>query len=427
MGVSGATHELQRLPSGARLIAAPMPDRRSAAVAFMFDVGSRHEEPATAGLSHFIEHIVFKGGGGFPTARAVSEAIESVGGSINASTDKEATVFYAKVPAEHLELACTVLGAMLFAPVLDATEVAKERQVVIEELRMCLDNPQEHVGTLFDEVMYPGQPLGWDVAGTEETVRSFDGEACEEHLSRHYRPARLVVSVAGGIEPRRTGEIVEASVGRLGEVDAGRPVPADEAGGSALRLVNKRTEQANVILGGYACSYLDPRRSVVDLLNVVLGEGMSSRLFQELREERALAYDVHSFAAKLRDSGCLGIYLGCEPRRAVEAVTVAVDELVRLASEPVGEEELGRFKEYAKGRLLLHLEGTGAVSQFLGQQELLMGEVLTAAEVVEALEAASAEDVRAMAEAICSRGLRAAVIGPFAKPERFEAALARAS
>ncbi|MGA2283536.1 MAG: pitrilysin family protein [Candidatus Dormibacteria bacterium] len=427
MSAATETYELYQLPSGARLIAAPMRERRSAAVAFMFGVGSRHEERATAGLSHFIEHVVFKGGGSFPTARAISEAIESVGGSINASTDKEATIFYAKVPAEHLAVACEVLGGMTFAPVLDVAEVAKERQVVVEELRMSLDNPQDHVGPLFDEVMYPDQPLGWDVAGTEETVGSFDVEACREHLSRHYRPARLVVSVAGAVLPGQARELVERSVGRLGEAAADPPAPAEEGHGSALRFINKRTEQANVILGGYACSYLDPRRHVLDLLNVVLGEGMSSRLFQELREERALAYDVHSFAARLRDSGCLGIYIGCEPRRAVEAVGVAVDELARLGGEGLGDGELSRAKQYAKGRLLLHLEGTGATSQFLGQQELLAGEVLLVGDVVAAIEAVSAEEVRAMAEEICRHGLRAAVIGPFAKPERFEKALARAS
>jgi predicted Zn-dependent peptidase len=154
---------------------------------------------------------------------------------------------------------------------------------------------------------------------------------------------------------------------------------------------------------------------------------MSSRLFQELREERALAYDVHSFASKLRDSGCLGIYIGCEPRRAVEAVKVAVEELARLVDQPVEAEELGRAKEYAKGRLLLHLEGTGAVSQFLGQQELLAGEVLLAGDVVAALDAVTAEELRATADEVCRHGLRAAVIGPFSKPERFESALARAS
>jgi len=422
-----APYELQRLSSGARLIATPMRERRSAAVAFMFGVGSRYEVGATAGLSHFIEHVVFKGGGRFPTARAVSEAIESVGGSINASTDKEATIFDAKVPAEHMRLACEVLAGMVFAPVLDPAEVAKERQVVIEELRMSLDNPQDHIGTLFDEVMYPDQPLGWDIAGTEETVRSFDVDACREHLARHYRPGRLVVSMAGAIEPGQAREVVEQSVGRLGEEAAEGPAPAIEVAGSALRFVNKRNEQANIILGGYACSYLAPRRFALDLLNVVLGEGMSSRLFQELREERALAYDVHSFTAKLRDSGCLGIYIGCEPRRAIEAVKVAVEELARLGDRPVEAEELGRAKEYAKGRLLLHLEGTGAVSQFLGQQELLAGEVLLAGDVIAALEAVTAEELRATAEEVCRHGLRGAVIGPFSKPERFESALARAS
>jgi predicted Zn-dependent peptidase len=216
-------------------------------------------------------------------------------------------------------------------------------------------------------------------------------------------------------------------VGRVGKGTDAPPSAAAESHVSALRLINKRTEQANIILGGYACSYLDPRRSVLDLLNVVLGEGMSSRLFQELREERALAYDVHSFVAKLRDSGCLGIYLGCEPRRAAEAMRVAVEELARLATTAVEADELERAKEYARGRLLLHLEGTGAMSQFLGQQELLAGEVLVAADVIAALQAVTAEEVRAMAEVICSGGLRAAVIGPFAKPERFERALASAS
>lgn len=243
------TYALHRLPTGARLIAAPMRERRSAAVAFMFGVGSRHEDAPSAGLSHFIEHVVFKGGGRFPTARAISEAIESVGGSINAATDKEATVFYTKVPAEHLGLACEVLGGMVFDPVLDAAEVAKERQVVIEELRMCLDNPQEHVGTLFDEVMYPDQPLGWDVAGTEETVRSFDEDACRRHLDGHYRPARLVVSMAGAVDPAQALELVERSVGRVGEATDAPPAAAAERHGSALRLVNKRTEQANIILG----------------------------------------------------------------------------------------------------------------------------------------------------------------------------------
>jgi len=419
-------YELRRLAGGARLISAPMVARRSVAIAFMFAVGSRHEEAATAGLSHFIEHMAFKGGGRYPSAQAISSAIESVGGSVNASTDKEETVFYAKVPAAHLRLACEVLSDMIFRPLLDPAEIIKERQVVIEELRMCLDNPQEHVNTLFDEVMYPGQPLGWDVAGTEETVRGFDAEACRGHLGRHYHPGRLVISVAGAID-EDVLPLLEPGIGAAGEAADGEPAPADERRDGVLRLLSRRTEQANVILGAHACSYRDPRRWALDLLNVVLGEGMSSRLFQELREERALVYDVHSFVSKLRDSGCLGIYLGCEPRSAVSAVGLAVDQLADLAAETIPDDELRRAKEYVKGRLLLHLEGTGAMTQFLGQQELLAGEILDPDRVVAAVEAVSAEDMRRLAAEICGRGLRAAVIGPFAKPDRFEKALARVS
>ena len=419
---------LRTLEGGARLITAPMAERRSAAVAFMFDVGSRHEDRASAGLSHFIEHIVFKGGERYPTARAISEAVESVGGSVNASTDKEVTVFYAKVPAEHLDLACGVLADMLLFPRLDPTEVSKERQVVIEELRMSLDNPQDHVGTLFDEVMYPDQPLGWDVAGTEETVGSFDADACRRHLSRHYRPERLVISIAGGADHEAAAAALEGRLGPPGaQRGSGAVLPADERAEGSVRLVSRRTEQANVILGGHAFSYRDPRRFAVDLLNVVLGEGMSSRLFQELREERALVYDVHSFSSKLRDSGFLGVYLGCEPRQAARAMAVVVEGLVRLATEEVPAEELARAKEYAKGRLRLHLEGTGAMSQYLGQQELLVGEILVAEEMVGAVEAVTAGEVRAAAEAVCRHGLRAAVIGPFAKPDRFVRTLSRAS
>ena len=309
------------------------------------------------------------------------------------------------------------------APLLDPEEVAKERQVVIEELRMCLDNPQEHVSTLFDEVMYPDQPLGWDVAGTEETVRSFDADACRQHLGTHYRPARLVISIAGAVDPAEALARVEPQITGPSAAAGGEPRPADEKPAGALRLISKRTEQANVILGGHACSYRDPRRFVSISSTWCSGRGCQRQLFQELREERALVYDVHSFTSKLRDTGCLGIYLGCEPRRAVQAVGVAVDQMVRLATQPLPADELERAKEYTKGRLLLALEGTGAVSQYLGQQELLTGEILVAEQVVSAIEQVSAEEIRAMAKSICAGGLRAAVLGPFAKPERFERTL----
>jgi predicted Zn-dependent peptidase len=421
---AGTLYRLTRLPSGVRVITAPMRERASASVTLMFGVGSRHEPPERGGISHFVEHMLFKGGRRYPTAKAISETIEGVGGVLNAATDRELTMLWAKVPADRLGLAVEVLGDMAFHSVFDPAELVKERQVVIEELRMYRDNPQDYVGTLFDEVMWPDHPLGRDVAGTEETVRTFERDDCLRHLDEHYHSESVVVSVAGAVEHDAVVELVAAAVGRWG--DGARPpaMPARPApAGSEMRVLNRRTEQANLMIGARAPGYLDRERYALDVLNIVLGEGMSSRLFLELRENRGLVYDVHSFTVKLSDSGALGIGLGCEPRQARRALEAAVAELRRLAEEPVGDEELGRAREYARGRLLLQLEGTNSMGSYLGQQELLCGEVLLPETVVERVDAVTAEEVRRLAGRVLAGGLRGAVIGPFRDAEKFMTAL----
>jgi predicted Zn-dependent peptidase len=423
-GVDGA-YRLTRLPSGARIITAPMRERASVALAVMFAVGSRYEEPERAGLAHFIEHMVFKGSRRYPTAKAISEAIEGVGGVLNAATDKEATLFWAKVPAGKFALAADVLCDMVFHAGLDAAEVAKERLVVIEELRMYMDNPQDYVHTLFDEVMWPDHPLGRDTAGTEATVRSFQRDDCLRYLGEHYLGANIVVSVAGAIEHDEALSLLQPLVEAWGSGPAPTPPPAPApAETPRLRFLNKRTEQANVVLGTHGVSYLDEDRFAIDLLNAVLGEGMSSRLFLSLREDQGLAYDVHSFTIKHHDAGALGVYLGCEPKRATKAVQAAVRELAALADTPVGDEELAKAREYSKGRLLLQLEGTSSLCNYLGQQELLTGEILLPDEVVRRIDAVTPADIQRVARRLLGGGLRAAVIGPFRQPERFEAQLA---
>lgn len=423
-GVDGA-YRLTRLPSGARIITAPMRERASVAIAVMFAVGSRYEEAERAGLAHFIEHMVFKGSQRYPTAKDISEAIEGVGGVLNAATDKEATLFWAKVPAGKFALAADVLCDMVFRAGLDAAELAKERLVVIEELRMYMDNPQDYVHTLFDEVMWPDHPLGRDTAGTEQTVRSFERDDCLRYLGEHYRADNVVISVAGAIEHDEALAVLEPIVSAWGTGGASLPPPAPRPAESpALKLVNKRTEQANVVLGTHGVSYMDEDRFAVDMLNAVLGEGMSSRLFLHLREDEGLAYDVHSFTIKHHDAGALAVYLGCEPRRAVKAVQAAVGELTSLASTPVGDEELAKAREYSKGRLLLQLEGTSSLCNYLGQQELLTGEILLPDEVVRRIDAVTPDDILRVARRLLTGGLRAAVIGPFRQPERFEAQLA---
>ena len=407
------------------MLVAPMRERASVSIAFMFGTGSRVEKPDECGLAHFIEHMVFKGGAVYPTARRISEAIEGVGGTINASTDREATIFWAKVPADRVDVAVAVLGDMLLSPCFREEDVERERQVVIEELRMYEDSPQDHVHTLFDAIMWPDHPLGWDVAGTEATVTSFTASDCRRHLRRHYQRRDLVVSIAGALDTDRVAELVSSALAGwpVHEGPAVVPLPAADPTGAAVSVLDRRAGQANIVLGARAPSYRDERRFTADILNVVLGEGMSSRLFLELREERALAYDVHSFLTRVADSGTLAISLGCEPKRALVAIRAAVDELRRLATDPVPAAELERAKEYARGRLSVQLESTSALCNHLGQQELLTGEILLAEDIAERLVDVDAEAIRSLAADILGGGLRAAVIGPFRKPDPFLEAL----
>ena len=393
----------------------------------MVGVGSRHERSSNSGISHFVEHMVFKGGARYPTARDVSEAIEGVGGVLNAATDREATVFWTRVPSDKLGIAVSVLTDMLMAPVLDTGEVVKERQVVLEELRMYQDNPQDYVQIAFDEVMWPDHPLGWDVAGREETVQSFTSEDCRTHLRRHLQPSTLVVSVSGGFDPAGTSAMIDEAIGPWAA--AHRPVPeavlpATPPSGPPLRVIRRSAEQANILVGARAPSYNDPDRHVADILNAILGEGMSSRLFLELREHRGLVYDVHSFVSRLSDSGVLGMGLACEPRKAAVALEAAVAELRRLAEEPVGEAEMTKAREYTKGRLLLQLESTSALCEYAGQQLLLQGRIIEPEDLVARLEAVEAADVSALAGRVLAAGLRAAVVGPFRSEARFEKAIA---
>jgi len=427
-GASGTEFSLETLESGLRLVVAPLAHRRSVAVAVMVAVGSRYESSAESGISHFVEHMVFKGGARYPTARDISEAIEGVGGALNAATDREATVYWTRVPTAQLSLATDVLADMLFRPRFDADEVAKERQVVVEELRMYQDNPQDQVQILFDDVIWPDHPLGRDVAGREETVRAFTPFDCGRHAAAHLRPDAIVVSLAGAVDVERGRELVEQHVLPLlagrearGEV---APEPARPAGAAEVRFERRRVEQANILIGARAPSYFDDDRHAVDVFNVVLGEGMSSRLFLELRERRALAYDVHSFINRMADTGAFGISLGCEPRRAVTAIRAAVAELQRMATELVGDGELHKAREYAKGRLQLQLESTSALCEYVGQQELLTRRILTPDELVARLDAISAEDVRRVAARILDSGLRGAVVGPFRDETRLAAAMA---
>ena len=290
---------------------------------------------------------------------------------------------------------------------------------MIEELRMYQDNPQDYVQILFDEVMWPDHPLGWDVAGRDETVQAFTAEDCREHLASHLTPGNLVVSVSGGFETAVAAEMIDDAIGSWAAAPREQPVPAIPATpptGPPLRLIRRSAEQANILVGARAPSYNDPERHVADILNVILGEGMSSRLFLELREHRGLVYDVHSFMSRLSDTGVLGIGLACEPKQAAIALEAAIAELRKLAQEPVGDAELTKAVEYTKGRLLLGLESTSALCEYAGQQLLLQGQILEPEELVARIESVDAAQVQALAAEVAR--LRSARRGRRTVPQR---------
>lgn len=409
------------LDNGLRVLSAPMPGTRSVAVSIYVGAGSRYENEEEAGLSHMLEHLVFKGTEKRPTPQEISELIDGVGGVMNAATDRELTVYYAKVARPHFERAADVLTDMVRKPLMAAEELEKERKVIIEELASVADSPAQLVDVLLDATMWPGQPLGRDVAGSEATVTALTRDATVEYFHRQYVPNNIVVAVAGSIEHE---EVVAFMQDALGDWKPGTPsmwIPAvDGQTASRAAVQYKRTEQAHIEIAVHAVSNQDPDRFPLDMISVILGEGMSSRLFMELREKRALCYDVHSYASHYLDTGAFAVYAGVDPKKAVEATQALLEELARLRNNGVTEEELIKAKELSKGRLLLRMEDTRAVSGWLGGQEMLNGYVRTPDEVVELFDAVTVDDVQRVATKLFDiRKLSFALVGPFRSDRRF--------
>jgi predicted Zn-dependent peptidase len=390
----------------------------------MFGGGSRLEDERLAGVSHFIEHLFFKGTRKRPSPKEIADAIEGVGGFINASTDKELTAYWTRVPAEYTELGLDVLFDIVSNSKLDPGDIERERAVILEELKMYQDQPQDHVQNLFEELIWPGHPLGRDIAGTQESVSRLTRDDILEYADAHYRLPNVVIGAAGALDERAVLELVRPRLtlpgGLNGHVAAAPPGALD---GAHVMVRRQRTEQAHICLGVRAYSYLHPDRYAIDLLNTLLGEGMSSRLFLNIRERLGIAYDVHSFMQKHRDTGYVAVYLGVDPKKAVEAVRAVMGELGRLCDEDVASDELERAKEFTKGRLRLDLETTNGVAFWLTYQELLLGEIKTIEEELALVDAVTVSDIRRVACEILRGPIQMAVIGPFASEARFRSAI----
>jgi predicted Zn-dependent peptidase len=428
---SEGPHERTVAPNGLRIITQEMDRARSVSVALFVPVGSRHEDDAHAGLSHLLEHLVFKGTKDYPQAGALSQRVESVGGSVNASTDRELTVFSAKVPAEQAMVALEAVSELALHPLLRRRDLSSEKPIIVDEIRMYVDSPSDHVFTIFDELLYGRHPLGREIAGTISSVRRATHVGVVGHWRAAYRPAGMVLAAAGAIEHEAViaaardwhadGPVAASIAAQQLPIAASAPTPAPPG---ALRVSRRALSQGNLCLGMPGVSRGDPDRWPLELLAAILGDGMGSRLFMELRERRSLVYDISTFSATYADAGTVGVHAGFDPDDAEAVVRAILEQLDRISTEPVAPRELDRARAYTRGRLELRMEDSGAVAGWLGTGEALLPRILSVEEVIEHLEAVTLEDLRRVAQRYLAPSLaRLAVLGPFRSRSRFERAL----
>jgi len=409
------------LDNGLRLITSSMPHTRSVSICFFIGAGSRYETEEQAGISHFIEHLCFKGTPKRMTSNEISTAIEGVGGILNGGTDKELTIYWSKVAQPHFPLALDVITDMLLNSKFDPVDIERERQIIIEEINMSKDLPSQRVNILIDELLWPGHPLGRYTAGSKESMAAITRNMILDYLKSHYLPDNTVVTIAGNIQHQEAVAALSQVIGNWTKRQSHPGYLAyEEQQNPRLRVERRDTEQAHLCLGLPGLPLLHPNRFTLDLLNIILGEGMSSRLFTEIRDKLGLAYSIHSYIDYCLDTGAITIYAGVEPRNLLVAVQAIAEQLVKL-KEPIDESELSKAKELVKGRMLLRMEDTRAVAGWLGGQEILTDKILTVDDVVSIIDAITANELGDLAkELFIGERLRLAVVGPVDEDEPIE-------
>ncbi|GAB3157577.1 pitrilysin family protein [Myceligenerans halotolerans] len=422
-GQDGATIRRSVLPGGVRVITEHMPGLRSVTVGAWVGVGSRDETDGHFGSTHFLEHLLFKGTQR-RSALDIAEAFDAVGGEANAATGKEHTCYYARVLDADLPMAVDVIGDMVTSARLDAKELETERGVILEELAMTDDDPADVVHEEFSAAVLGSHPLGRPIGGTADTIGAVPRDAVWDHYRTHYEPGTLVVAAAGGVDHDELCDLVAhaltAGGWTLEEAIAPRmrrdATPQTEGipTRGTTRTVRRPVEQANIIVGGTGLAATDDRRYALSVMNAALGGGMSSRLFQEIREKRGLAYTTYSFAAGHGGLGTFGLYAGCAPAKAEQVEELLVHELERLADGGITEAELTRSAGQLRGSLVLGLEDSGSRMSRLGRAELVYGELYSLEESLDRIRAVTLADVRALAQDLASRPRSVVRVGPFA-------------
>jgi predicted Zn-dependent peptidase len=415
---------LTELDSGERVVSERLDHVRSAAVGYWIGAGSRDERADEAGVTHFIEHLLFKGTATY-SAVEIAEIFDGLGGELNAATSREHTLVYARVPDHHLETAVDVMSDMVFAP--SFADLDAEREVVLEEIAMYDDAPQELVHDLIAEAVFGQHPLGRPVIGTASVISSIPRESIARYHDEMYVPANIVVAAAGNVEHERVVELIERALARregVGESRLNARPPLVQQPPPGLRFQRKDTEQYHVCLGAPGISRSDRRRFAVSLLDAILGGSASSRLFQEIREKRGMAYAVYSFVSQYTDTGQVGVYVGTREDNLADALAITAEQIADIAAGNLPERELTRAKENLKGRILLSMESTSTRMNRLGKSLITDSELLSLDRIVAEIDAVDAASVSALAAALLApEHLSAACIGP--DEDRFLSALAR--
>ncbi len=403
---------VERLASGLPVLTAPTTGTQAVTVLVFAGAGSRYEENNERGISHFLEHMFFKGGAKYKTAAEVSMAIDSVGGDFNAFTGKEYAGYYVKVAADQVELACDVLSDMLLHAKFPQEEIEKERGVIIEEYRMYQDTPMYQAGWDFESLLFGDQALGWDTIGTEEVIRSVNHDDFQKHKDDLYTPDNCVVTFAGNIDPKKALELGDKYFGKLGGKKAKNFEKAKDVKSEKVMLRTKQTEQAHLVLGVKGISSLDKDHFAQKLLSIILGGSMSSRMFLNIREARGLCYYISTSTDNYLDTGILSTRAGVDQSRLHEAISAIREEYRKVSEDGITEEELTRAKDYLKGKVTLSLEDSEERAHFFGKQQLLYPEVRDIAEYFKKIDAVTKSQIDGIAKRLLAvENLRLVVIG----------------
>lgn len=410
------------LSNGIRVVSETLPKSRSISIGVWVKVGSRHEPQEIGGISHFIEHLFFKGTEK-RTAKDIAIEMDSIGGEMNAFTSQETTTFYAKVVDEHLPVVIDILSDILLGSRFDPVEMEKERKVILEEIKGVEDTPDDYIHELFTNTVWPDNSLGRPILGTKETIKALTHKDIITYIENHYCPKEIVISVAGNFEHARLIDLLNASFGRLARVG----VPKKEIVPEFTRAVavkKKQLEQAQICIGCKGINYMHEDRFVISALNTVLGNSMSSRLFQEVREQHGLAYSIYSYVSSYRDSGLLTVYAGAGPSNALEVIHLVTKEFKKIKAEGITAAEEARVRNQIKGSLVLSLESSNSHMSRLARQEIYFGKYMSMDDIIKNVEKVTADQVQRLAQQVFNPDtISLAILGPLSRADVPDAVL----